>query len=154
MKSLKSVGAFLARNKFLTAVVVIGVFMAAQATLSYRSDRVAIVSKTYAGLQVDTVKFSPPAGLSGLAFGIHLKDSSNLSKVIVRRVFDGVASAVIAGDTLTTTDTSATAVSYLKTVTLAPIPDQYWFIVTYDSVALQGVTTPTVVYGVVKQLSK
>ena len=112
---------------------------------------------TYASAQVDTVILQREGGVQALSFAIESADSQNLGTVIVRRVIDGTASAVIAGDTLTSNDSSATARSVVKTVPLAPLPDTYWVIVTYKTNTggiNQGATTPNYVYQFNKQYSK
>ena len=134
-------------------------------TLPFNENQAIVKNtKTYANSQVDTVVFTREAGLSGLAFGAHFKDSVSVTNVILRRVVDGAIQPVLAGDTLyssfaSTVDGSAGNSSFLdgvgKTiaVTLAPLADQYLFIVTYAGSA-NGTTTPTAVYEAVKQLSR
>lgn len=109
--------------------------------------------KTYAISQVDTLIFNREPGLSGLAFTAKWKDSVSITSILLRRVVDGKASAFITTDSImtllpylaTTVDTTM-----LKTITLAPLADTYWVIVTYAGSA-QGVTTPTAVYQFEKQ---
>lgn len=114
-------------------------------------------SATYAAGQTDTVKYSRERGLSALSFGLYTADSSNITRIILKRVINGVATATIAGDTLmTTADSSATARSLVKAVTLAPLSSEYWFIVVYKAntgVIDQGTTTPTVTYELNRQFS-
>lgn len=117
------------------------------------------VSKAYVKNQTDTVIINREGSMSALALGIHTKDSSKITLAVVRRVVDGVASALAAGDTLApftawrnTTNAGATATAE---ITLAPLADQYWVIVTYEnSDTTQGVSTPTVVYEALKQYSR
>lgn len=111
-------------------------------------------TKAYAISQVDTLIFNREPGLSGLAFTAKWKDSVSITSILLRRVVDGKASAFVAA-----TDSIMTLLPYLattvdttmlKTITLAPLADTYWVIVTYAGSA-QGVTTPTAVYQFEKQ---
>lgn len=124
------------------------------------------VTNTYANSQVDTVIFTREAGLSGLAFAAHFKDSCSVTSVAVRRVVDGAFMAAVAADTLAnfaafvsivdgapTSTTFVNGKSVTATVTLAPQADQYLFIVTYAASA-NGFTTPTVVYEAIKTFSR
>lgn len=127
--------------------------------------RTGKVTNTYANSQIDTVIYNPPAGLSGLTFAMHGKDSLVVLTIKVRRVFDGAVMAQIAADTLDraiytwTTNGNPGSGSFNDggsagaSVTLTPHPDQYLFIVTYAT-TLNGVTSPTVVYEGIQQLSK
>jgi hypothetical protein len=145
---------------FLVALVGIAImFMGTQITVNLNPGRSQTKSSgTYASAQVDTIKYTREAGLSGLSFEAHWKDSVNITNIVCRRVFDGVPNVVASADSLTTAaDSSATAVSWIKTITLAPLAEQYWVIVTYatDAGALnQGVSTPNVVYGFERQYSR
>ena len=106
------------------------------------------VTNTFANSQVDTVRFTREAGLSGLAFAFYSAESLSVTNVICRRVVNGRAQSVIAGDTIVGAFAFAGATAdtmKLATVTLAPIPTEYWFIVTYAGSA-NGVTAPTVKY--------
>lgn len=115
---------------------------------------------TYASAEVDTVTYSREAGLSGLSFAIQAQDSVNITSVVLRRVWNGIAEAVVSTDTLWQKDSAAITTAYYTrgaTVTLAPIPDIFWVIVTYATdhgVINEGKTTPTVVYLFDKQFSK
>lgn len=127
--------------------------------------RTSKVTNSFANSQVDTVIYNAPAGLSGLAFAVHAKDSLQVLTIKVRRVIDGALMAQVAADTLDravftlTTDGSAGSSTFSDgasasaAITLAPLCDQFLFIVTYASSG-NGVTTPTVVYEAVQQLSK
>ena len=119
---------------------------------------VTSVSGTYASGQTDTVKFTREAGLSGLSFSIDPYDSCNLTRVYVRRVVNGSLAAAVAGDTLiSAADSTATGAPWVKSVTLSPICDQYWFFVVYasDKGALnQSTLHPSVVYRAHKQFAK
>ena len=154
------------KNRVLKVVLVGGLvtlallmFMGNQVTIPLNQGLLTskATQTTFATGQTDTITVNREAGLSALAFSIHTKDSSNISLVTVRRVFNGVYAAVMAGDTLVKTDSSAAARVLIKTVTLAPLAEQYVFIVAYnadDGGLNQGVTTPNVVYGVSRQYSR
>ena len=154
------------KNRVLKVVLVGGLvtlallmFMGNQVTIPLNAGLVTTkaTQTTFATGQTDTVTVNREAGLSALAFAIHTKDSSNISLVTVRRVFNGVYAAVLAGDTLVTNDSSATARVIIKAVTLAPLAEQYVFIVAYKANTgglNQGVTTPNVVYGVNREYSR
>ena len=117
----------------------------------------AVAVNTYTTSQVDTVVLRRwSSGISGLSFALHVADSTSITNVIVRRVINGLAQAVIAGDTLfsTFTNTSSTlSASKTATVTMTPLCEVYWFVVTYAGSG-QGVTTPTVTYIAETQFAK
>jgi hypothetical protein len=152
------------RNKFtiflsLLLIVGITVAFAASGQVTFTTTPATAVSKAtkaYAASQVDTLRFSREAGLSGLAFTAKWKDSVSLTNILLRRVVDGKASAFITTDSImtllpyvaTTNDTTL-----LKTITLAPLCDEYWVIVTYAGSG-QGTGTNTAVYEFQKQYAK
>jgi len=110
---------------------------------------------TYVNSQVDTVIFTRQAGVSAFSFVAHWKDSVKVDLAVLRRVFNGVVSAVIAGDSLiasTYTSTANGGVTRVISATLQPLPEQYWVIVTYAStgngVGGDGGSSANVVYGV------
>ena len=151
----------LLRNAILSVLLVVGITMifgGAQVTVPLAAGLpVSKTSKTFVSGQVDTITFNREAGLSALSFSIRTKDSSNITSIVLRRAFDGIFSPVVATDTLSAVDSSASDRAIIKTITLAPLSDQYKVIVTYntdDGGINQGTTTPTVVYGFNKQFSK
>ena len=151
----------LLRNAILSVLLVVGITMifgGAQVTVPLAAGLpVSKTSKTFVSGQVDTITFNREAGLSALSFSIRTKDSSNITSIVLRRAFDGILSPVVATDTLSAVDSSASDRAIIKTITLAPLSDQYKVIVTYntdDGGINQGTTTPTVVYGFNKQFSK
>lgn len=128
--------------------------------------RTAKVTNTYANSQVDTVIYNCPAGLNALAFAMHFKDSASVTSCVIRRVVDGALMAAIASDTVaamaafaSTVDGSSGSTTFSDgksvtgAITLAPLCDTFLFIVTYAGSA-NGVTTPTVVYEAIQQLTK
>ena len=145
---------------FVIALVVLAlyVFTGAQVTVPLNAGlAVTKTSKTYTSGLVDTITFNREAGLSGLSFSIRTKDSSNITSIVLRRAFDGIIAPVVATDTLSAVDSSATDRVIIKTITLAPLADQYKVIVTYntdDGGINQGTTTPTAVYGFHRQYSR
>lgn len=128
----------------------------------------AVLSTTYANSQVDTVIFAREGGLSGLAFAAHFSDSVKVTSAVLRHIVDGEVFGTIAtADTLTNfaafVDTSTSAFGMkgssgapsscvTNTVTLTPLGDAYWVIVTYAA-SLCGTGTPTVKYELVRQYS-
>lgn len=133
------------------------IFASGQITLTGLGKAVSKNSKTYAASQTDTVIYNREVGDVNLSFAVHTKDSSNFTNAVLRRVIDGVAAPAVAGDTLFSSDSSASARSIVKTITLAPLADQYWIIVKYtanNGAIDQGTTTPTVVYEVNKGQGK
>lgn len=134
---------------------------------------VAVEKKTgtYATKQIDTIVINRDPGAQGITFAAHWKDSVallNTAATVVRRVIDGTISAVPATDSLSgwsayksATDGNSTpdkfnnGTSLTGTITINPLADQYLVIVKYDTLTatLQGVSTPTVVYEVIKQFS-
>jgi hypothetical protein len=115
---------------------------------------------TFANSQVDTLTFQREAGLSGLAFAVHWKDSVNVTRAVVYRQVDGQWQWPAANDTIITAFTYNDSTSapwgpgyaVTKTITLAPLADNYVVVITYAG-TLNGVTTPTVRYEFIKQLS-
>ena len=146
----------LTRNALIFAAVLVVsglVFAAAiNSTFPTRSGSAQVVlSNNYDTAQVDTLKFVREATIEGLAFGAYWNDSIEVNNIIMRRVIGGVMCPVLAGDTLVGAYAStAASVSRTFTVTLAPLADQYWFFVNYDS-ALGVAGTPTARYTINKQ---
>lgn len=112
-------------------------------------------SKAYANSQVDTVIWTREGAAAAYAFAIHFKDSASVTSIQLRRVIDGVATGFATTDSLLTGAliTPRADSTIVRTITLAPLADQYWVIVTYTSSG-NGVTSPTAVYEVLKQFSK
>jgi uncharacterized membrane protein len=152
---------FFERKTMKNVFVVLLVLVAATGFGAIKSLKSAVPSQaasqtatnTYADSQVDTVKLSRVAGLSALAFGVAIGDSVSITDVIVRRVIGGGTTAVAAGDTLYSSYATTAAGKKLAAVTLAPVAEEYWFIVTYAGSA-NGVTSPTVTYTAVQQLDR
>lgn len=114
---------------------------------------------TYANSIVDTLTFPRPPGMTAMSFSANWFDSVSITRVVVRREVGGEWLAVQAGDTLTgfspdsnfvagiNGSTANPSGAMLNTVTLAPMPGVYVFIVTYASTR-NGVTNPKVYYRV------
>lgn len=107
---------------------------------------------TYAASQVDTLVYGRELGLNTLALSAQFNDSVSVTRIVVRRVINGVLQAVLAGDTLTAFNSfanvpnSANPTSAVTAqVTIDPLCDVYWFIVTYAS-SNQGTDNNTVSY--------
>lgn len=83
--------------------------------------------------KVDTIKVKREKGVAAMSYFMYTIDSSNVKSVVLRRVVNSVAEAAQVGDTLIALDSSATAKLRIKTVTLAPLADEYWFVVTYSA---------------------
>lgn len=93
-----------------------------------------VLQTAYVSAQVDTLVVTREAGLSAASFGIYAADSINISKVILRRVVNGYPLAVQVGDTLmSAADSAASSYTALKAITLAPVCEQFWIIVTYNT---------------------
>lgn len=106
-------------------------------------------TKAYDTSQVDTVRWYRDEGVQTLSFGMHWTDSVNINQVFVLRVINGTPTARVAGDTLTAFTAFVTVAesSAQTSITLAPLADEYWFIVQYsDTLLLPG----TVKYEVTK----
>lgn len=128
-------------------------------TVSRKSDGIHSTTGSYADSQVDTVKFVRPANIGALAFAAEWQDSVSVTSAVYRRVIDGTAIPAIASDTLssfyafTGTPTGANPVRAItQAITLAPLADEYWVIVTYASSA-NGTTSETVKYEFIKQVN-
>lgn len=143
----------------LLLAIGVTVALAASGQVTFSTNPNTAISKTskaYAASQVDTLIFNRESGLSGLSFTAKWKDSVKLTNILLRRIVDGKASAFVTTDsimtnlpyTATTNDTTL-----LKTITLAPLAEQYWVIVTYEATG-NGVTTPTAVYQFNKQYAR
>ena len=114
-------------------------------------------SKALVKAQVDTLIYVRKGDENALAFAVELKDSGKITSVTFQRGVNGIYMAQVTADTLSSfyalTSTGTKAAT--QAVTLAPLADQYRFIVTYDTTTtLFGVTTPTVNYEVLRQFSK
>lgn len=112
-------------------------------------------SKAYANSQVDTIRFGREAGLAAVAFAIHVKDSASFTSIQLRRVIDGVATGFATTDSLLTGAVIAPRgdTTFVRTITIAPLADEYWVIVSYTSSG-NGVTSPTAVYQIERQYNK
>ena len=110
--------------------------------------------KAYANSQVDTIIFSRDRAVAAASFAARWKDSVSITNAIVRRVYAGQVAAVVAGDTLTAfntfASTSNTGTSVGATITMNPLADQYWIILTYAG-SNNGYTSATAVYEVGRQ---
>lgn len=151
----------------LFVIVSIGYGASGKVTLTGTTDAsVASASNTYANSQVDTVIWTRDGSVSAISFAAHFKDSVSVTSCVIRRIVHGTLMAAVAADTVanlqpfaSTTDGSAGSTvfsdgkSVTGLVTLTPLADQYLFIVTYAGSA-NGVTTPTVIYEVIKQFSR
>lgn len=157
------------------ALVVMALMLGVGSQVSVPFSRGVAVEKktgTYATKQIDTIVINRDPGAQGITFAAHWKDSVallNTAATVIRRVVDGTISAVPAtGDSLSgwsaftsTADGNSTpdkfnnGKSLTGTITLNPLADQYLVIVKYDTLTAtqQGVSTPTVVYEVIKQFS-
>ena len=132
------------------------------------SERFATASTTYANSQLDTVIWDREAGVSGVSFFAHTKDSvrfSNDSGCVILRVINGTMLVKAAADTLnfsskvSTIDGNSSTLNFQDgvvfggTPTYAPYADRIVFIVKYG-VAGNGTTSPTVVYRLNKIYAK
>lgn len=122
-------------------------------TLRVGDASTAVTSVSYANSQVDTLKLAREAGVSTYSLSLSWADSVSITDIIMRRVNNGVMQAVLAGDTLMTTLATTAAQSKSVTITLQPMPEQYWFFVTYAGSA-NGVTSATARYSVQRVYSK
>jgi len=110
---------------------------------------------TYANSQVDTVTWTRDANAQAYAFAFSFADSVSISSAVLIRVVNGVQMAQVSTDSLITSAGFATtaAAGLTKTVTIAPLADQYRVYITYAGSA-NGVTSATNAYEVLKQYSK
>lgn len=112
-----------------------------------------VISVTYANSQVDTLKLAREAGVATYSLSMSFADSASLTKIIMVRVINGVQQDTLAGDSVMSTFACTAAESKTISWTVAPLPEQYWFFVTYAGSA-NGVTSPTVRYSVQRIYSK
>lgn len=111
----------------------------------------SLVSGTYVASQVDTVAYTCEGTEAALYFYIHPVDSVSLTNVIVRRVFHDKLLAVQAGDTILPAVKSISNDSIMTAaVSVTPLATKLLFRVDYAASG-QGVTTPSVTYGIVKR---
>ena len=118
---------------------------------------------TYAQDQTDTVKWAREENVKSLAFAARYNDTVEVVTARVLRVVNGKPvqqGATTAGDTLTrltalaqtTTANIALGITTYDAITLAPLADEYWVIVQYDTVC--GVAGTTVRYEFIKEYGK
>ena len=110
---------------------------------------------TYAASQVDTLTWTRDANVQAYAVGFSWADSVNITTILLKRVINGVEMAQVTTDSLVASAgfASTAAVGLTKTVTLAPMADQYRIYITYNA-SNNGVTSATNAYEVLKQYSK
>lgn len=119
---------------------------------------VAFKESTFANSQVDTIHYEPASGLTNLSFGVHFKDSVSVTSGTIRRIINGEPTTALAGDTLPLTGFANTTAGFrgssanpssvrLINISVTPVPDEFWFIVTYASSG-NGVTNGKVRYEV------
>lgn len=140
------------RTKLIALALVILMSTCSAGTLSFRGAGrpSSTVTGTYAASQVDTVRYTWEGVEHALNFYVHVRDSVSITNVIMRRVQDGTIRAVAAGDTIIGAVVARQDTIIAGQVTPTPVNEALYFIVTYAGTA-QGVTTPTLTYGVVKQ---
>lgn len=141
-----------------------------------------LTSGTFAKSQIDTIYYSRPEGLSGLAFSAHFKDSMKIQVVIAKKLVGGEPLVLVTADTLAEftgfNDTSSSAMGFQGSsgnpsssvsavVTLTPYCDAFMFIIKYDttsvvkslvtpandSIAVLGISNPKVDYLFQQQFS-
>lgn len=150
--------------KYIPLIILAFLFIGAHVYLE-QDIPISFKEATFANSQVDTVHYKVTAGLTALSFSAHFKDSVSVTSVSYRRVTNGEPMAAIAADTLANFAAYVnTAAGYRGTsanpssarvnaVTLAPLPDEFWFIVTYASSG-NGVTNGKVRYEVIGTVGK
>lgn len=148
---------FLATVAIALALLAIG---AGSKSVISNSSPFGSLTTTYKNSNADTLIFYRPAGMTAGSFAAHFSDSVSVSLVKVRRQVDGEWLALQTGDTLTAftnfLDTTTVGIlgtsanpssAVVGTLTIAPLPEAYAFIVNYAS-SLNGVTNNTVRYSV------
>lgn len=132
-------------------LIVALVAFSAQLTLKGAGRPVSLATGTYANSQIDTVTYTVEGSVTAYRFYIHPADSVSVTNIIVRRIFDSRLLSVQAGDTIIGALASISADTLLTGAAPAtPLCEQLKFLVKYAASA-NGVTTPTVTYGLVKQ---
>jgi hypothetical protein len=121
----------------------------ASLTLTGSSMKTSYVAGTYANSQVDTLTWIRSGNETGATFWMRSRDSVSITIAILRRQFRGGLAPVKAGDTLLTAKASIGDTTLNATITLSPYCDTTKIFVTYAGSA-NGVTTPTVEYGIGK----
>lgn len=141
----------------LAVLVFAFLLLGAQVSLRGAGEVSSIATNTYANSQTDTVTYNFEGKETDLVFWARFRDSVKVTNAIIVRYFDGKPAVHVGstdtlwastGFTATTADTTI-----FKALTEAPQPEQYKFIIRYTASG-NGVTTPTVKYGVVKVYSK
>lgn len=122
------------------------------------SGKGAYLSKTYAASQVDSLYYTTKGTETALTFAAHWGDSVKITNVLLYRQFDGKTYLpLIASTDSLITVTGLTAISndttFVKAITLAPFPERFLIKVTYNASG-NGVTSPTVKYGVIRTEGK
>lgn len=141
------------------ALVLIGFGLFVNAQKDFQNEApIAFKNTTFANSQVDTVHFYVKRGIATLSFGVRFYDSVSVTSGVIKRIVNGEPTTALAGDTLPLTSFSNTTAGFmgttanpssarLITVNLSPVPDEFWFIITYASSG-NGVTNNTVRYEV------
>lgn len=144
----------------LLLLFAVSVVQAEQAVLLGNGKVRSSVNGTFGASEVDTVIWVREPGVTAISFGMYVADTCDMSTTTaVRRIINGVAVTAITADTLANAETMAATdylvpVSTLDAVTLAPLAEQYWFIVTYHSTACGTGTSNTITYFLEKQYAK
>jgi hypothetical protein len=144
----------------LLVLFIVSIVQAEQAVLVGAGKVRSTVTGTFGNSEVDTVIWVREPGVTAIAFGIQAADTIDMSTTTaVRRIINGVAVTALAADTLANAEALAgtdylVPVASLDAVTLAPLAEQYWFIVTYHSTANGTGTTNVVRYFLEKQYAK
>lgn len=93
----------------------------------------------YVSGKTDTIKVKREKGVVAMSYFIYTNDSSNLQSVVLLRTVNDVAMAAQVGDTLISSDSSGAAKLRIKTVTMSPLADEYWFVVKYATTIIDSV---------------
>ncbi len=137
----------------LLAVIAVAVLsIGAELTFYGTSLKTSWTQGTYADSQVDTLTWIRAGHESGATFWLQSRDSVNIVNVILRRQFNGSLLADLEGDTLlgASSDTVDAGALFQAPITLNPYTDTTLIFVTYED-SLNGVTSPTVRYGIGKK---
>jgi hypothetical protein len=130
----------------LLAILTIG----AQLTFAPALKSVTKVASTYVNSRVDTITYVVEGNERLLQFYMNPHDSVSLTRVVVKRQFNGFNYPTIAGDTILTAVVAITADTLIQASVPWTVPcEKLIFIVTYASSA-NGVTTPVSNYGLVR----
>lgn len=119
-------------------------------TFRGRGQQTATITGTYATSQVDTLYYNVEGTEAALRFWVDVGDSASITSAFLRRMINEKLTLPVAGDTLIGAVVCRQDSVITGSIAVATIAQKYRIIITFAATA-QGVTTPTITYGISKQ---